>query len=494
MPSYTKKPARLQFSLKTFLIATCTAGVGLGILGRQFLNDPEMFLGVLQVLSTVVPFLLAVGTIVWLGFRGQQSCVRNYGDNSTVAESLPQAGRRERRWDLVAWGFILLFMPLIGFGIMAVAQNLYGPYPGRLGLLSAEEVIEKHLPKSIDEPWVWRELESRLQAGTLTKENVDAAVKKLISHMKTIRPNGWNQPLHWQTNFIKSARQSGMISDQVLFDLADAFYGPKPVIEPLERVREGKGGFNICLVYGSTWNDNSGLGLALLWEVNRVLLDGKPVNIQFNDIFSANWSGRYEGEFTAGEHELTVEVECAYVEKSKMLGLNTSSTGIFKGRWPRAKKRWKVSVTTPFKVFKSNVSLVKLDTNPINNPGPRGGVYISRFAIQTGSDGGKQIILYSKFNEESLSTSLSYDVSVVLEGRKINLGVQWIALRPNGSYSSGGQYNQEISKIDPTTNQADIILTPNPRHIEHRPEVDEIWGKKVVMRGVPLERLDLETE
>jgi hypothetical protein len=38
-----------------------------------------------------------------------------------------------------------------------------------------------------------------------------------------------------------------------------------------------------------------------------------------------------------------------------------------------------------------------------------------------------------------------------------------------------------------------VILTPNPRHIEHRSEVSEIWGEKTILKNVPIERLDLET-
>jgi hypothetical protein len=49
-----------------------------------------------------------------------------------------------------------------------------------------------------------------------------------------------------------------------------------------------------------------------------------------------------------------------------------------------------------------------------------------------------------------------------------------------------------IDTLDPSITRADIILTPNPKHIEHRPEAKEIWGKKIIFPGEPIERLDLE--
>ncbi|MBN2296826.1 MAG: hypothetical protein JXM70_30655 [Pirellulales bacterium] len=494
MPTNTKKRSPFQFSLRTFLIVTTATGVGLGIMGRLFMRNPDIFMTVLGVLSTVVPFLLAIITIIWIGAGGKPHPAANCRQcGADLSEVIPSQYtlRRERRWGLVIWGIMLLAMPAIGLALMVVAQKFYGPSPGGLGMLSTEELIEKRLPKKVDEPWVWRELERRLQDGTLTKENVDAAVKKLVAHMKTTRPQGWDSPLNWQSEFLEPANRAGMISEDVLIALADAFHGPKPAVEPLERKREGKGSIRIDVNYGNQWQSNSKLGLVLLWDVNRILLDGKPVKHQLIHRSSNQWSGSHESQLTPGNHELTVEVECAYVDQSKMLGLDTNS--LSKARWPKAIKRWKTTVSTPLKVYAAGTQLVKLSTKSADSPGPSGGVRISRFAIQGDSGETKRIVLHSTF-DKSVPISLSYDVSVVIEEKTIPLGRQWIALRNNGRMSSGGQFTKPIDKISPNTKQADIILTPNAKHIEHRPEVKEIWGKKVVLRGVLLERLDLEAE
>jgi hypothetical protein len=70
----------------------------------------------------------------------------------------------------------------------------------------------------------------------------------------------------------------------------------------------------------------------------------------------------------------------------------------------------------------------------------------------------------------------------------------WIVLRGNSSTQSGGELEASVDRLDPSIRAADIILTPNPAHVEQYPEVSKIWGKKVVLRGVPLERLDLKVK
>jgi hypothetical protein len=78
----------MKFSLKTFLFGMCGIGAFLGIMGKLLLERPETFMAALAIEGTVVPFVLAIGTIIFLGLRG------------------------ERRWKLVAWGSFLLLLPI----------------------------------------------------------------------------------------------------------------------------------------------------------------------------------------------------------------------------------------------------------------------------------------------------------------------------------------------------------------------------------------------
>jgi hypothetical protein len=502
---------RFQFSLRTFLIATCTLGVGGGLLGRLFLRNPDAFLVVISVLSSIVPFLLAICTIYWIA-TGRKSVslvpvcgkcghdLRSADPDDMTRCTQCEADLTEpgglsftrvggRRWGLAIWATMLLLMPVVGGVTMVVAQSFYGPGPGGMGILSNQEVIEKRLPKQIGEPWVWQELENRLAAGSLSKKEVDKAVKKLIAHMTAKRPQGWNQPLHWSNKFLTPAIQAGMVSDKVLFELCDAFHGTKPVIRPLMRLREGQGGFNIEVEYGNHWGTHSDLGVALVWEIGQVLLDGKPVQVRQNHKHGQDWSGNYQGNLMTGDHELTVEVQCAYIDKSKLIGLNADS--LPKNRWPKARKQWKTSVTAPLKVLPVGKQVLSLVTDTKRDPGPNGGLRIDRFVVQTDSGGKKKIILKTEF-ATGLPIPLSYDLSAVVGDQTIPLGSIWVVERENGRASSRGQVEGRIASVAPAIRSADIILTPNPAHIEQRPEVSEIWGKEVILYRVPLERLDLE--
>jgi hypothetical protein len=462
----TRRP--FQYSLRTFLIVTSVAGVSLGLFGRLFLRSPELCLKIVELVSTVGPFLLAVGTILWIGLRG-------------------------RRWGLTSWGVLLLVTPPIGIGATFVACRFMGPGPGGLGLQSTQQLLQQRLPNQVDQPWVWNELESRLQAKSLSQKDVDDAVKILIAHMTAMKPNGWDQPLSWQEKFLSKARQAGMISPPVLFELCNAFYGPKPIIQPLPRLREGKDGLTINIAYGSPWSSQSGLGVELLWQVERVLLDGKPIEVRQSCKYRGHWSGSHPGILKAGDHQVAVEVQCAYVDQRNLIGLNSDDLPI--ERWPATLNRWAPSVSAPLKVYPAGKPIVALVTDPGQTPGPGSGIAIERLVVQADRNGKKIIVLKVQFAPgRSPFVPLSYDAGVAIDGQPVTLalGPLWIVRSANGSTQSCDQLEGVIDRLDPSIRVADIILTPNPAHVEQFPEVSEIWGEKVILRGIPLERLDLK--
>ncbi len=455
-------PLSLRFCLFAFL----AIGVVAGLLGRLFFRNLEVFLAVFSMICTAGPFLAAVITIVTLGTR-----------------------QRPRSRGLVIWGIFLLLTPIVGMGALLLARAMLGPQLSSMTTLSNQQVIEQELVKRIDEPWVWNELESRLNAGKLNQAEVDAAINKLIAHMKATKPEGWDQPFHWQDDFLAAARQADIVSEPVLFDLCDVFYGPQPRIQPLPRVRESAQGIDITVQYGNTWDSHSGLGLKLVWEVTQVRLDGQPVEFRQNHRHSEQWGGRYEGALSAGAHEITVEVECAYIDPDKLIGLNEYD--LPKSQWPKPRKQWKQTVAAPLRVFTKDEPIVPLTTDPNRSPGPNGGVKIDRLAIQPDRDDSKKIVLKLQFNA-GLPVPLSYDVAVVLDGETIPLGGIWAYQTANRSSSGSTQLTGRVSQLDESVQYAQVILTPNPAHIERQPEPQEIWGTAVKLPRTPLERLDLE--
>lgn len=71
MPTDIEVPRGIKFSLKTFLFGFIAVGVVAGVMGRLLFRHPETFMIVLSLVSTGVPFLLAVITIFWIGFKGK---------------------------------------------------------------------------------------------------------------------------------------------------------------------------------------------------------------------------------------------------------------------------------------------------------------------------------------------------------------------------------------------------------------------------------------
>jgi len=320
----------MKFSLKTMLIAICGVGALLGIMGRLLIERPEEFLWVMNLFSTVVPFVLAGGTIVWIGLRSRPVPYADAPSNTS-----------RRRWGLAIWGVALLLTPVV----VQIALSVIAPTRNPLQLLSTQRLIRNRLPKQIDEPWVWNELVNRMNRQGLTQGDVDEALRQLIACMKQSHPAGWDQPLAWQHDFVRSAVQAKLVSNDVFLDLCDTFFGVKPKAQLLAPVREGKSTVHLGIEYGSHWSSQSGLGVELVWDVKAVLLDGKPIAVQQANKVFHNWSASFNGPFKAGEHELTFEIECGYFNQGRLPPANTPAT-----QWPPARKRWTTTVAIPLKV------------------------------------------------------------------------------------------------------------------------------------------------
>ena len=120
MSNDANKTGRFRVSLKVLLLVLLATGAGFGLLGRLLQHDPNMFAAVVSLLSTVVPYVLAVGTILWIG-------------------------RKRRQSGLLAWGIFLILLPLVGFGVVMFTQMLAGPSPGNLGMQSNADLINKQV-------------------------------------------------------------------------------------------------------------------------------------------------------------------------------------------------------------------------------------------------------------------------------------------------------------------------------------------------------------
>ena len=312
----------MRFSLKTMLIGLTVAGALTAWMGRLWVENPEMFFQVLAIATTVGPFVLAMATIIWLGWRGSKPSRR-----------------------LIAWGVLLLITPFLG----QVASGLLLPSGQPIRVLSTARLIGNRLPQQVDEPWVWNELEYRLTSGELSQEEVGQAVQELTAHMEKTRPQGWNQPLTWQRKFLVAARQQGLISQEVLVRLCEAFYGTRPTFKPFDPLQPGPCTIMLELKYGNPWAQSASLGVTAVWHVNSVTVDGQPAHLTFSQMSTGqDWNAACKVDLDAGDHELLIEVECALVDDSKLLSVDVNTAT--PDQWPAALKRWKVEVKAPLRV------------------------------------------------------------------------------------------------------------------------------------------------
>jgi hypothetical protein len=310
----------MRISLKWWLLGLCGLGAFVGMMGNWLLRSPETFLSAILVCTTIVPFGLAIGTIIWLGLKPQ------------------------RRPGVVAWGVSLVLFPVLLQAGVAILLPSNDP----LRILSTGRLIETRLPARVNEPWIWNELERRLVAGDLSQEDVDSALEKLVQYMRTNSPQGWNQPLSWQNKFITAAKQAKLLSPESFYALGDAFYGPQPVLRPVPPLDVANTRFLVHADFGNPWADHSGLGVELLWQVTDVSLDGAPLRFQQSQSFGRNTDVMVLAQLPAGKHQILLTVECAYVDKTLLAGPQFNPLPI--NQWPTALKRWRLEVPVPVKV------------------------------------------------------------------------------------------------------------------------------------------------
>ena len=133
--------------------------------------------------------------------------------------------------------------------------------------------------------------------------------------------------------------QAGMISDDSLLALCEAFYGPAPTVKlTAAQIDTSDNGFGFRVEYGNPWSDNSGLGVELLWSVRRVLVNGEQLPIgTYDKHFGRQADVTVDSKPAIGKHTVAVEVECAIIDKARLTGVDEDR--LPPDQWPKARKR-----------------------------------------------------------------------------------------------------------------------------------------------------------
>ena len=419
-------------------------------MGRLFMTSPEMFFRIATPLITVGPFLVAIATIIW-------------------------AGRKYKIRGLVAVAIGLLLIPLVGMPALEMLRSLGGGTQG-LGLLSNQQILQSALPKGIDQPWVWRELATRVSGDRLTGEEVDRAFQVLAAHLKKQPVNG---PLSWQQSFIKAVDSKNLGSQDARCVLADAFFGP-PQLQLHGRQQIG-------IRYGSPWGRNNGVGLELLFEVKSVSVAGQKVAFK-NDTFGGQNRSLMLNSPLPPSDDVQVELDCAYVHTSKLFGLNLER--LDEKVMPDPMKRWSQVVSLNVSKKLGKPSLV---TAPKRDP--TSSLAVSRIVVHNDREGGKLFVL--ELNRTSSSEDVDFCSELYLHVDEVNMvdmGNAYWHREGDSTSSSGNTYRGRFSgRLDDDIKFVDIELKPNVEYATEKGIFQEIWGKTIRLHDIPIERLDLES-
>lgn len=452
------------------MIVLTIAGVFCGVMGRLFVTQSRLFFAIWGIAITVVPFILAIITLLIV------------------------AGKVENKRGLRIWAMLLMLTPLMGGLCMpmffylqrqGVTQppTLASASPNDYPNIATPLLISKYLPAKVNEPWVWNELESRIDNRKLSPEEANDALQVLIDHMKSTKPEGWDQPLSWQDQFVRAGQQSNLISDEKMIELLDAFF-KKPDID-IDRIRENSKELPFTINLGSVWSDSS-LRYSLLWNVKSISIDDQVIQTKMRYRNEHDYNATYEKSLPTGDHEIKVVLEAAYIDEAKLVGLNKSK--LRTSSWPKALKSWEQTVAVPFRVYSKDEEIVKLSKDLANDP--RAGITCKLIAQNENEK--KKIVLQLEIGEVPISCSFAIKV-LVGEDEEIPLGFKYQAKRADGNTVSGSsRLSARVDQLDPEIGFADVVLLPAPSYVEEYEDVEEIWGRSIIIRNVPIERYDLE--
>ena len=152
-------------------------------------------------------------------------------------------GKYQRQPRKIILGILLLLLAIGGYITLEYVNwhvsRASMPSPFSLPTQTTAQILAG-LPKVVDEPWSWQELQSRLKSGKLSSQEADAALATLIADLNKHpkRPSG--SPLSWSDNFIADILQNNLVNQQRMAQLAQAYYRQPCDITMSTTVRTGK--------------------------------------------------------------------------------------------------------------------------------------------------------------------------------------------------------------------------------------------------------------
>ncbi|MCX5662158.1 MAG: hypothetical protein NTW19_20975 [Planctomycetota bacterium] len=443
-----------------------------------------------------------------LRFDGDERACPECGADLKQPKAVRWGEQRWQPWMIVA-GLAALCSPILFFVLLIQVQMIARPprVPTALPTQSNATLLA-NLPKSMNEPVLWNELDVRLKSGRLTPAETDQAFAAITTHLRD--PNVAGKPrdrIIWSSAFVDSALASGNLKPERMQAFCQAFLGDGPEVKVPALVRMAsaprEGGpvgtqteFEIaCPQF------NGGSGFIVIWAVRGQKLDGKPAAL-LRDVsvpsakFEANgdylsgsprnysrWRLAPPAEAGPGEHELEATFDVAVVPAAaRLMGIDGRAGT--PDKWPKAICMWSSVAKRKFKLIGPDEEIVNLVTDPARDPVAAGGLALKGIATRAASQGVTLMFDWA-MPSKAPGMPLMGEIRVRGEGIDQTLGIwSWIS---NGTV----QAEWKVRVLPPELKTIDVTITPAPRSAELRNGVTEIWGKPIEFKDVPLERHDL---
>lgn len=401
-------------------------------------------------------------------------------------------GERQRQPRYIVLGLAVMLLPFalvfaLRFSMVAGRQRV-------LPTTLTNQAIIARLSTTADQPWDWQELERRYTQGKLSNQEAAAAIDALIKYLPT-RRGGLHQPLHWCDKFLSTVDAGGAISNEQLGRLAATFYG-QPTIRMRPRVHPGTP-LMFEIERSNSWPL---MGLQSIRALCRVTLDAGQELIVYepygadsrpispDSLSKGNGmsiSGKLLPEANPGKHQVTFELDEGVVAQNAEFRTLSGSPGQAR-YWPKTRHKWSPTISVPIEVVPADVPVIELVTDAALDPMQNGQISATA-GLYSHSEGGPAMKL--RLTCKALQVPLSCAVSVQAGGNEI--AQTSLSLSPgSGSWST----TLEVSRLGSDMTAVDVILKPAPDRAETDLNVERIWGKEIILRGVPLERLDDDVE
>lgn len=396
-------------------------------------------------------------------------------------------GTRKRGVALMVVGAAMLVLPVLVV-VIAAAMSVSSRS------VQSNNALLADLATTADQPWDWREVESRIRAGSMSHAEVDQAIDILATYLEQRRQQGQTGPLSWQDDFYTLVHSSGLIDPAQMDRLAKGFYGPEPTITAHPDRRQGQD-LSFRLDWGDHWNLP---GVKFAKALRAVKVGDRELTVRSDerpnqdnpDLLSndAVWDieGKVAIDLPPGEYDLQFVVDAGLVdEQSTFVGIDGKPGQI--GRWPSPIHTWQAVVTHTLTVRPEDAALVGLVTDPALDPVAAGAVAAPTLSVIPRSDGRNRVQV--EWPRVESPVPLSFDVVMRAGEREI----------PLGTHSGRQQLPSETEHwlrepLPPEVRTVDLVLTPNPQAAERYIEVREIWGAPVTLEDVPITRGDLPAD